>query len=264
MEEGYTSLPASHLLGSVPAVIAEDKTTSVASEAASSANLHLFPPSNGGYQAPGTPSGADEQTTSSWQGVFSISSYSSYFNVDTDVVVERIISSVYPMNDFYRKIDGNPDLYGPIWISATLMFMLAALGNVGTYVMEKRNDSSTTWTFDVNYVEWSACAIFGYVLAVPAAFYFLLQYFGFRTSLVRLWCMWGYSLFIFMPICMLLVVPVELFRWIIIILAGTASSWFIAVNLKACTQSSDLMILIVGAMVLQFALALFIKMFFFP
>lgn len=91
--------------------------------------------------------------------------------------------------------------YGPIWISATLMFMLAALGNFGTYLMKKRNDSSTTWTFDVTYVEWSACAIFGYMLAVPAAFYFLLQYFGFRTSLVRLWCMWGYSLFIFMPIC---------------------------------------------------------------
>ncbi|THU51796.1 hypothetical protein C4D60_Mb06t34800 [Musa balbisiana] len=229
MEEGYTSLPASHLLGSVPAVIAEDKTTSIASEgidavyyyeflfgiinirakvtvsetksgylglffdswsdfnaAASTANLHLFPPSNGGYQAPGTPSGADEQTTSSWQGVFSISSYSSYFNVDTDVVVERIISSVYPMNDFYRKIDGNPDL-----------------------------GVAATW------------------LAWPG-------------------------------LKLLLVVPVELFRWIIIIVAGTASSWFIAVNLKAYTQSGDLMILIVGAMVLQFALALFIKMFFFP
>lgn len=63
---------------------------------------------------------------------------------------------------------------------------------------------------------------------------------------------------------LLLVVPVELFRWIIILLAGIASSWFIAVNLKAYTQSSDLMMLIVGAMVLQFALALFIKMFFFP
>lgn len=53
---------------------------------------------------------ADQQTTTGWQGVFRIASYSPYFNVDTDVVVDRIISSVYPMNDFYRKIDDSPDL----------------------------------------------------------------------------------------------------------------------------------------------------------
>lgn len=54
--------------------------------------------------------GGEEQATNNWKGLFRISSYASYFNVDTDVVVDRIISSVYPMNDFSRKIDGNPDM----------------------------------------------------------------------------------------------------------------------------------------------------------
>ena len=75
--------------------------------------------------------------------------------------------------------------------------MLAALGNCATYLMQKRSDKSTAWSFDVSYVNWAACAIYGYVLVVPLAFYFLLQYLGLNASLTRLWCMWGYSLFIF-------------------------------------------------------------------
>ncbi|XP_074574606.1 uncharacterized protein LOC141831064 [Curcuma longa] len=262
MEEGYTRMPASHLPGSVPAVITEDRITS-ASNRAFSGNFGTFPLMTGGYQDLGSSTIADEQATTSWQGVFSISSYWPYFNIDSDVVVDRIISSVYPMNDFYRKIDYNPDLYGPIWISATLIVILAILGNVGTYLMRKGSDPSTTWMFDVSYIDWAACIIFGYAIAVPALFYFLFYYFGSATSLLRLWCMWGYSLFIFLPTCLLLVVPLEPFRWIITLLAGTASSWFIAVNLKAHAQASDMMTLVISAMALQFALALFIKIFFF-
>lgn len=87
--------------------------------------------------------------------------------------------------------------YGPVWISTTLVFMLAALGNCATYLMLKHSDKSTAWSFDVSYINWAACAVYGYVLVVPAAFYFLLQYLGLNASLTRLWCMWGYSLFIF-------------------------------------------------------------------
>lgn len=77
--------------------------------------------------------------------------------------------------------------------------MLAALGNYGTYLIQKRSEPNGDWEFDVSYVDWAACVVFGYAVAVPAAFYFLLQYFGLNANLVRLWCMWGYSLFVFIP-----------------------------------------------------------------
>lgn len=52
-----------------------------------------------------------QQPTNNWKGVFSISSYTQYFNVDTDVVLNRLISSLYPTTgDFVSKIDANPDL----------------------------------------------------------------------------------------------------------------------------------------------------------
>lgn len=68
---------------------------------------------------------------------------------------------------------------------------------------------------------------------------------------------------LFCLVQVLLLIPVEFLRWVIIALAGGASSWFVALNLKECTEGADLMVLLASASVLQFALALFIKVFFF-
>uniref|UniRef100_A0A1D1ZBA1 Protein YIP n=1 Tax=Anthurium amnicola TaxID=1678845 RepID=A0A1D1ZBA1_9ARAE len=262
MDDGYSSLPSSHLLGSVPAVTPDDKTP--AANEGPNANMQTFPPGSGGYQAPGSLNGGNEQPATNWRGVFSISSYSPYFNVDTDVVMDRIISSIYPLRgDFSGKIDANPDLYGPIWISTTLVFILASLGNCASYLMHRKTDSTTAWNFDVTYVNWAASVTYGYVLLLPAALYFLLQYFGSNASLVRLWCIWGYSLFIFIPASLLLVVPVEVFRWIIIILSGFASAYFLSSNLRSYTEGNDLMVLVVSVFLLQCFLAILIKVLFF-
>uniref|UniRef100_A0ACD5T9E4 Uncharacterized protein n=1 Tax=Avena sativa TaxID=4498 RepID=A0ACD5T9E4_AVESA len=271
MDEGYASLPTSHLLGSVPAVLPPDERTPGASaevgNAAATSRLQQFPPApganGGGYQPPRNSLDGDVETQTSWKGYFNVASYAPYFNVDTDVVVDRLVSSVYPMDGFFRKIDANPDMYGPLWITTTLIFMLAAFGNFATYLMQRKTELNI-WNFDVGYFNWAASVMYGYAIVVPAAFFFLFQYFGSRPSLVRFWCMWGYSLFIFIPASILLLIPVEFLRWLIIAGAGGASSWFIALNLKECTEgAADLMALIASASVLQFALALFIKVYFF-
>lgn len=270
MDESYNNLPTSHLLGSVPAVVNEEK--SIATYEVPEANLQIFPPNNGarggqGYQTPGSPAEGDgpQQSASNWKGVFSISSYTQYFNVDTDVVLNRLISSLHPIGgDFFSKIDANPDLYGLIWTSTTLIFVIAALGNCATYLTKRQSNSSTTWSFDVGYLNLAACSIYGYALVVPVAFYFLLQYLGSNASLVRFWCLWGYSLFIFILSSVLLIIPVEFLRWLIIVLAGGASACFVALNLRSYVQGNDITLVIVASFVLQMGLALFIKICFFP
>ena len=87
--------------------------------------------------------------------------------------------------------------YGLIWISTTLVFVLASLGNLATFLMQKHADNSTSWSFDVSYVNVAACSIYGYAIVVPLAYYFFLQYMGSNASLIRFWCLWGYSLTIF-------------------------------------------------------------------
>uniref|UniRef100_A0A2N9FED9 Protein YIP n=1 Tax=Fagus sylvatica TaxID=28930 RepID=A0A2N9FED9_FAGSY len=268
MDESYTSLPTSHLLGSVPAVIKEEKSAS--NYEVPEANMQIFPPNNGGggrgYQTLGSPTeGFEQQPANGWRGVFNISSYTQYFDVDTDVVVNRLMSSLYPIGgDFFNKIDANPDLYGLIWISTTLVFVLASFGNCATYLMDKRSDSTTSWSFNVSYVNLAAGSVYGYAIVVPLAFYFLLRYLGSNASLVRFWCLWGYSFFVFVPASFLLLIPIEFLRWIIIILAGSASACFVAFNLKSYIEGSDLSLMVVAAFLLQMALAIFIKVWFFP
>ncbi|GLT43812.1 hypothetical protein SLA2020_177420 [Shorea laevis] len=270
MDESYSNLPSSHLLGSVPAVVNEG--TNSTTHEVPEANMRIFPPNNGeggsgrGYQSLGSPTeGFEQQPANNWKGVFSISSYTQYFNVDTDIVINRLISSLFPIDgNFFSKIDSNPDLYGAIWISTTLVFLFALLGNYATYLIEKHSDSSTSWSFDISYVNVAAGVVYGYAIVVPLAFYFLFQYMGSNPSLIRFWCMWGYSLFIFVPCAFLLLIPVEILRWIIILLAGTASSSFVALNLKSYMEAGDLTIMAVASFFLQLALAIFIKVWFFP
>ncbi|XP_031093501.1 protein YIPF1 homolog [Ipomoea triloba] len=269
MDDSLGNIPSSHLLGSVPAVITEEKTNS--NHSVPEANLQIFPPNNGGnpgqgYQTLGGPSEGDgKQSTNNWKGVLSVSSYTQYFNVDTDVVMNRLMSSLNPTTgDFFSKIDANPDLYGLIWISTTLVFVLSSFGNCATYIMRKRSETVTSWTFDVSYVNVATCTIYGYTFIVPLGFYFLLQYLGLNASIIRFWCLWGYSLFIFIPTSFLLMIPVEFLKWIIILLTGGASGGFVALNLKNHhIQTNDLSLVLVAAFVLQMGLAIFIKMWFF-
>ncbi|CAN0837648.1 Protein YIPF1 homolog [Linum grandiflorum] len=274
------------------------------------ANMQTFPPAsnargsgvgstttsnnnNRGYQTMGAPTDGVEQQAppTTWKGVFSISSYIQYFNVDTDIVVNRLMSSFYPIGgDFFSKIDANPDLwvyphstsmfllgrlsqkhasfiYGLVWISTTLVFLLSYLGNFATYLMLRHTDRSASRSFDVGYVNTAAVAIYGYAITVPMGFYFLLQYLGLSTSLIRFWCMWGYSLFIFVPCSVVLVIPVEFMRWVIILAAGVDSACFVTANLKTVVEvveGGDLTIVLVASFLLQLALAIFIKVWFFP
>ncbi|KAK9742415.1 hypothetical protein RND81_03G171200 [Saponaria officinalis] len=263
-DDPFSVLPSSHLLGSVPAVVATEQKKADAYRGPE-ANLQIFPPQQGGDKGQGyqnvasSSEGGGAPPTNNWQGMFNIYSYTQYFNVDTDIVLNRLLSSLDPRTgDFFTKIDANPDLYGLIWISTTLVFVIAALGNLATYLI-----GSSTWSFDVSFMSLAAGAVYGYAIVVPLAFYFLLQYMGSPASLVRFWCMWGYSLFIFVLSCFVLVIPVEFLRWVIILLASGVSACFVASNLSTYVEGNDLMVILIAAFVLQFALGLFIKLWFF-
>ncbi|CAI8586205.1 unnamed protein product [Vicia faba] len=269
-ESSYTGLPTSHLLGSVPAVIVEEDNTR--KHVVPDVNMQIFPSvTNGGdrgrerHQTPGIPTETfEQQPSNNWRGFFSVSSYSQYFDVDTDAVMTRLISSFNPVGgDFFSKIDANPDLYGLIWISTTLVFVLASLGNLATFLMHKHADSGTSWTFDVSYMSTAAWTIYGYAMVVPMAYYFFLQYMGSKASLIRFWCMWGYSLSIFIISSFLLIIPVEILRWIITLLTGVASASFVALNLKSYIEGNDFSVAIIAAFFLQIGLAVFIKVWFF-
>nr|GMD57619.1 protein YIPF1 homolog isoform X1 [Ipomoea batatas] len=202
------------------AVVTEEKNNT--NREAPEANLQIFPPNNGGNAGQGTPA-------------------------DTDVVLNRLMCSLNPTSgDFFNKIDANPDLYGLVWISTTLVAAISSFGNLATYLMHKQGDTASTRAFDVGYMSVAAFSVYGYAFIVPLGFYFLLQYLGSNANLF------------------LLIIPVEFIKWIVILLTGAMSGTFVTLNLKSFVQTNDLAIVPIAAFVLQMGLAIFIKMWFFP
>jgi len=90
--------------------------------------------------------------------------------------------------------------YGPFWICSTLVFVTAALGNFAAYLAHKTSaGGGEAWHYDINKVTYAAIMFYGYVGVIPLGLYFLLKYLGVTSGLVQLWCLYGYSLFVFIP-----------------------------------------------------------------
>jgi protein YIPF1/2 len=87
--------------------------------------------------------------------------------------------------------------YGPFWTCTTLIFVAASIATFVTYLSHKWHKKE--WNYDINLVTWSAGLFYGYVTFVPLLLYVILKYFSAPAGLVQLWCLYGYSLFIFIP-----------------------------------------------------------------
>lgn len=92
---------------------------------------------------------------------YNVRRYRTYFNVDTGDVLGRIFRAIalFFKGDFHEFISPNPDLYGPFWVSTTLVFVSAVTGNYASYLAWKRDhagdEASTGWYGDINKVRAS-------------------------------------------------------------------------------------------------------------
>ncbi|RWR76669.1 protein YIPF1 [Cinnamomum micranthum f. kanehirae] len=275
---GYTTIDKQNQNDSettVPSVPDPDHVTVKFTET----NLQTFPPSeaqgkiSGTYRPPRdaddtfskpAPGGSNEAQPTGWLRAFSVAAYRPYFDIDTSDVLERIGDSLFPFKgSFSEKTAENPDLYGPFWICTTLIFVAASIGAFVTYLAHKLQNKE--WDYDINLVTWSAGLFYGYVAIVPLCLYVLLKYFSAPSGLVQLWCLYGYSLFVFIPASCLSVVPVEIFRWVVAGVAGFMSASFVALNLRTHIRSAgeSWFLIVAGIFLLQLALAFVLKVYFF-
>ncbi|XP_051135667.1 uncharacterized protein LOC127254552 [Andrographis paniculata] len=275
MSGNYTSIDNQNVSGSVPSVA--DPPSHVSVKFADS-NLQTFPPAGAqgkisGASLPprdaddtfGKPaSGSDDSQQSGWFRSFTVAAYRPYFDVDTSDVLERIKDSLLPFNgSFSEKTADNPDLYGPFWICTTLIFVAASIGTFVTYIAHKLQKKE--WDYDINLLTWSAGLFYGYVTAVPLVLYIILKYFSAPSGLAQLLCLYGYSLFVFIPALCLSIVPQEIFRWVIAAVAGFMSASFVALNLRNHIKSAgeSWFLIVVAIFLLQLALALVLKFYLF-
>lgn len=130
--------------------------------------------------------------------------YKSLFNIDTADVVARLRLALYPFGttQFLSVAGPNPDMYGPLWVCATLVFVIGASSNLASWVRFKPDDLQSLWEYDFTKVTAAMFTVFGWALGAPLVLWGLLQYVGVVSpalQLVTLLCVYGYSVAVFIP-----------------------------------------------------------------
>ncbi|KAM7074441.1 LOW QUALITY PROTEIN: protein YIPF2 [Ciconia maguari] len=120
-------------------------------------------------------------------------------------VLERIKGSVMPLpgKNFVRHhLRNNPDLYGPFWICATLVFALAISGNL-SHLTEKRASPAYRYSPQFHNVTIAATLIYCYAWLVPLALWGFLRWRqspgAGAYSFLETVCVYGYSLSAYVP-----------------------------------------------------------------
>lgn len=98
-----------------------------------------------------------------------------------------------PQPVFLEKHGERPDLYGPFWISTTIVFLIAVVSNyIGWYNHgAKSGEATAAWKYDTDKVTYAGILFYGYVGVIGFAIWATLRWFKAPTSLAQIWCVYG-------------------------------------------------------------------------
>ncbi|OZJ05080.1 hypothetical protein BZG36_02080 [Bifiguratus adelaidae] len=196
--------------------------------------------------------------------IWTVEYYSKFFDVDTEQVLERCFKSLYPRDNFLEVLQDNPDLYGPFWISTTVVFSLfvtsSLAGSLAAFLAGK------TVTYDFTMLSFAVVLVYTYGLGLPILFWVALKYYGCQPSLLECVDLYGYSMTIWIPISVLCVIPIDILRWVLVAAGFAVSAIFLTKNLYAIISRTDAKtarILLIAIWAAHGIFALILKLYFF-
>lgn len=213
---------------------------------------------------------------------------SQYFDVTTSDVIQRIIWSIVPFSKteieiqddsvedelfsrlstepvsgdetliptgkrsysyIERFIQSRPDLYGPTWISITLVFTIVVFSNLISFyayhrnlgnklmpnnlsnfadmnISEKLSDEELDrWHYSLDQLNSAASLAIFYVLVLPVMIWLLFWFRGCQKyyTIIEIICAYGYSLSVFVPVTALFMYQGLMIRYVIITIASLLS-----------------------------------------
>ena len=155
--------------------------------------------------------------------------YRSLFDVDTVDVTARLRLALSPQSTtpFLRALGDKPDLYGPLWLAATLVLFIGAGANLSTRLAFTATEEVPTWVHDFELQALAVGAVFGWALGAPLVLWLGLQYAGVGgLSLVQLACTVGYGMTPLLLSAVVCIVPSSALQWIAVMLGAVAAGLF--------------------------------------
>lgn len=94
-------------------------------------------------------------------------------------VVDRIASSMVPKraSATYLKthLGVSPDLYGPFWVTVTLIFTIGISGNLANF-FQHDHTSEFVWHYNFHLVSYASTCIIMYICVMPIAIWAVLKW----------------------------------------------------------------------------------------
>ncbi|KAJ3100592.1 hypothetical protein HDU97_002122 [Phlyctochytrium planicorne] len=139
------------------------------------------------------------------------------------------MEALIPRGGFNEKVAGNPDLYGPLWISTTVIFALfmasTIAGSINSYL------AGVQYEVNVTLLSFASISVYTYAVVMPGVVWGLGKYFASPIAFLDAVGVYGYGLSIWVPVSILCILPMELLRWLIILFAFLLSTYFLMQNL---------------------------------
>lgn len=203
-------------------------------------------------------------------GCLSVQFYQPYFDVDTSDVQNRLQQALIfcgRQETFMTFVGTKPDVYGPFWIATTLVFTLSVSANMHGWLQSWLNGNDL-WRYNFQSVVSACSIIYGFSFLPPAALWFIFRQFEIKqhSKLANCICLYGYSMFIFIPATLICILPSALAKWLVLLGAGVSSGLFLLRNLAPILmeEARQQTFIILGAIAfVQLAFVLCLKFMFY-
>lgn len=204
---------------------------------------------------------------------YSLDYYKGYFDFPTEVILSRLYRSIAPTSTPFYIDDSQPDLYGPFWITTTLILFVAVCSNLYDYIEYDEAAHTTVdgngdtvvekWRYDFNTVTVATSICYSCITWIPVILYFFLQRTDAGKPLIELISIIGYSFTPLLITCWLLVIPVNILQWLIVSAGCAVQSWFVVKNVWTDRSNVKVFPIIVCLLAGYTGLALLFKWYFF-
>ncbi|KAF2201957.1 Yip1 domain-containing protein [Delitschia confertaspora ATCC 74209] len=196
--------------------------------------------------------------------LWNLSFYAQAFDVDTVEVLRRCTSTIYPRANFLDILEGNPDLYGPVWIATTVVIILFLTGTISAYLAHR---GSGHFAYDFRLLSGAAGLIYGYTAVIPVGLWGTLKWFGSESAnLLECMALYGYANLIWIPVALVSWSPVAILNYVFVGLGFGFSTFFLLRNLYPVLSATDVKtskILLIVVVALHAGLSIAIKILFF-
>jgi len=169
--------------------------------------------------------------------IWHLAYYQDWFDITTELAVFRLKQALSPWNNkvFYSTNGEKLDLYCPFWIAATLTFLIAAMSNIARY-FDSSVGAVDNWRSNAVELTTTSSIIAGFYIIVPLVIYALLHNTASPRKFVEVLSIYGYSLTVYLPGAVILGIPSNAFRWVVLLLCAGFSASFLIRNLWLTSQ----------------------------